>query len=83
VLNFDSPLVRSEGEVQGGGISHFISFEFISFCKMGITVTFGSCKILVAKRQWLTPVILATQEAEIRRITVQSQPGQTVCETLS
>jgi hypothetical protein len=24
--------------------------------------------------QWLTPEILATQEAEIRRITVQSQP---------
>jgi hypothetical protein len=29
------------------------------------------------------PVILAAQEAEIRRITVQSQPGQIVCETLS
>jgi hypothetical protein len=29
------------------------------------------------------PVILATQEAEIRRIMVQSQPGQIVCETLS
>jgi hypothetical protein len=28
-------------------------------------------------------VILATQEAQIRRIAVQSQPGQTVCETLS
>jgi hypothetical protein len=29
------------------------------------------------------PVILAIQEAEIRRITVQSPPGQTVHETLS
>jgi hypothetical protein len=28
------------------------------------------------------PVISATQEAEIRRITVRSQPGQIVCETL-
>jgi hypothetical protein len=27
---------------------------------------------------WHTPVILATQKAEIRRITVQSQPRQTV-----
>jgi hypothetical protein len=26
--------------------------------------------------QWLTPVILANQEAEIRRIVVQSQPRQ-------
>jgi hypothetical protein len=31
----------------------------------------------------LTSVILATQEAEIRRITVQSQPRQKVCETVS
>jgi hypothetical protein len=29
------------------------------------------------------PVILATQEAEIRRITVQSQPGQIILQTLS
>jgi hypothetical protein len=29
------------------------------------------------------PVILATQEAEIRRMVVQSQARQTVCETLS
>jgi hypothetical protein len=29
------------------------------------------------------PVILATQEAEIRRIMVQSQPGKIVRETLS
>jgi hypothetical protein len=33
--------------------------------------------------QWLTPVILATQEAEIRRINVQSQLRQIVLETLS
>jgi hypothetical protein len=32
---------------------------------------------------WLTPVIPATQEAEIRGITVQIQPGQIVHETLS
>jgi hypothetical protein len=29
------------------------------------------------------PVILATQEAEIKRIVIQSQPGQIVCKTLS
>jgi hypothetical protein len=28
-------------------------------------------------------IILATQETEIKRITVRSQPGQIVCETLS
>jgi hypothetical protein len=31
---------------------------------------------------WLTPVILATQEVEIRRTAVRSQPRQIVCETL-
>jgi hypothetical protein len=36
-----------------------------------------------ARHQWLTPVILATQKAEIRMITVRSQPGEIVCETLS
>jgi hypothetical protein len=34
--------------------------------------------IFLARRQWLSPIILATQEAEIRRIMVQSQPGQIV-----
>jgi hypothetical protein len=32
---------------------------------------------------WLTLVILATHEAEIRRITVQSQPRKIVHKTLS
>jgi hypothetical protein len=33
--------------------------------------------------RWLTPVILAAQETEIRRIKVQSQSGQIVQETQS
>jgi hypothetical protein len=32
---------------------------------------------------WLTPVILASWEAEIRRMQVRSQPQQIVCKTLS
>jgi hypothetical protein len=36
----------------------------------------------VAGCWWLMPVILATQEAEIRKITIRSQLGQTVNETL-
>jgi hypothetical protein len=40
-------------------------------------------KIGVIGLWWLTPVILATQEAEIKRITVQSQLGQIVHEVLS
>jgi hypothetical protein len=32
--------------------------------------------------RWFTPVFLATQEAEIRRIAVRNQPRQIVHETL-
>jgi hypothetical protein len=35
-----------------------------------------------AWHQWLKPVILATQEAEIRKIVVRSQPGQIVLQDL-
>jgi hypothetical protein len=36
-----------------------------------------------ARHRWLTPVILVTQEAEIRRIEVRRQPRKIVQETLS
>jgi hypothetical protein len=39
--------------------------------------------VKIARRWWLTPIILATQEAKVRKIAVQSQPGQIVRETLS
>jgi hypothetical protein len=44
---------------------------------------FTKLKKIQAGSQWLTSVILATQEAEIRRIAVRSQPRQVVLETLS
>jgi hypothetical protein len=37
----------------------------------------------LARHQWLPPVILATQEAEICRIVVPNHLWQIVCETLS
>jgi hypothetical protein len=43
---------------------------------------FSKYKKLFAGCPWLTPIILTTQEVEIKRIAVQSQPGQIVCETL-
>jgi hypothetical protein len=43
----------------------------------------GSQKLIrYAGYRWLTPVIPATQEAVIRKITVPSQPGQIICEAL-
>jgi hypothetical protein len=43
----------------------------------------GRIKERIARLWWLTPVTLATQEAEIRRIVVPSQPRQIVHEILS
>jgi hypothetical protein len=45
--------------------------SFYILCYFGIYLILRSSLSLAP---WLTPVILATQEAEIRRIKVQSQP---------
>jgi hypothetical protein len=42
---------------------------FIPYTKVNSKQITGLC-------QWLTPITLATHEAEIRRIAVQSQPKQ-------
>jgi hypothetical protein len=39
-------------------------------------------KKIQAWHMWLAPVVLATQEAKIRRIVVQSQARQIVCNIL-
>jgi hypothetical protein len=38
--------------------------------------------LILAGHQWLIPAILATHKAEVRRITVHSQPGEIIHETL-
>jgi hypothetical protein len=44
---------------------------------LGVVLEWNFKKIIcIARHQWLTPVILAIQEAEIRRTEVRSQPGQ-------
>jgi hypothetical protein len=45
---------------------------------LGRRVTVRIKTVMGDGRRWLTPIILATQEAEIRRITVRSQSGQIV-----
>jgi hypothetical protein len=40
-------------------------------------------RLVIARSWWLMPIILATQEADIRRITIRFQPRKIVGETLS
>jgi hypothetical protein len=42
------------------------------------TLALNTIRVAVGRVLWLTPLILATEELEIRRIPVRSQPGQKV-----
>jgi hypothetical protein len=54
------------------------------FLRKGTNFTASNCKRQnTAEHWWLTLVILATGEAEIRRIAVRGEPRQIVPETLS
>jgi hypothetical protein len=48
-----------------------------------LEIPFLTNQTLHARHQWLMPVILSTQKAEIKRIVVRGQPMQTVHKTLS
>jgi hypothetical protein len=52
--------------------------QWFCFSDPNLIDTDNSNKNLKAGYQWLTPVSLATQEAEVRRIMVQSQLRQIV-----
>jgi hypothetical protein len=67
---------KSQEEYQLGTLKFAASSLTISSFSLHKDLSHAGC-------QWLTSVILAIQEAEIRRIGVQSQPGQIVFETLS
>jgi hypothetical protein len=55
----------------------FLNIINFSFCK-SIKTEHYEIHLKMAGPWWLIPVILATQEAEIRRIMVRSQLGQIV-----
>jgi hypothetical protein len=66
-------------------LGHFLVLIFL-FLFTVLANHLHRCKYneeVLAGHQWLTPVIPATQGAEIRRIAVRSHLGQIVCEILS
>jgi hypothetical protein len=60
-----------------------VSLVFNLFLLSLLGLTILANKEIPAGHLWLTPVILATQEAEIRRIEVQSQPRPYLKKNLS
>jgi hypothetical protein len=66
----------------GSPLSHYNENLLWTMYKQMSVAAFQQ-NLIYAERQWLTPVIPATQEAEIRRIAVRSQSRQIACKTLS
>jgi hypothetical protein len=54
-------------------ISSTASFTHRHMVRRNRTWLIKTCQ--QTRPQWLTPIVLATQEAEIRRIAIQNQPG--------
>jgi hypothetical protein len=84
----EQPAGFSYETVSSYAINYFVFVSCVYSLSIFCLCCFPGLLVLVknwygARCQWLTPVILATQEAEIRRIAVQSQPRQIVHETLS
>jgi hypothetical protein len=65
------------------GITFLCKTDTKTYSKPKLYYAFVLYKNKLSRVLVLTPIILATQEAEIRRITVQNQPRQIVHETLS
>jgi hypothetical protein len=63
------------------------TWQFKKVSKLDMTMVWITCQTLdsIIKAQYwqLMPVILATQEAKIKRIMIWGQPGQILCETLA
>jgi hypothetical protein len=69
-------------QVLNTAVSTIFSFQFYYVCHKR-NPSFSLERVKLKRHNRAMPVILATQEAEIRRIAVQSQPKQIVCETTS
>jgi hypothetical protein len=68
----------SRNIVLGFLVKHIIHLDnFYMWQEVYIKVSF------ITRCQWLMPIILAIQEAEIRRIMVWNQPEQIDCEIIS
>jgi hypothetical protein len=65
------------------GIYTDIKFRCIKYENSVMVDLNGQSKTIKPQCQQLMPVLLVTQEVEIRRIIIQSQPRQIVCEILS